>query len=319
MTLVSQQQSCRGFSTSSPAPDGSAVLRPYVLNWKPNSVQKKLLEDHERRLKRQGKSPADARRERLELTASLERDATWGTPWEQKIRRAIYADRRALRNLRVFIYGDGAEWAMMVRLSMWAHAGDQHPSMAETNREFLVPRDQVLSFLRERGHRGATHSELVKIWPNYATWFSALRRRGFKFEGTRFKALGGENDYRYVVKEEPTRYQLTKLSDEFARIARAIESLGNPPQLRDAWRYADMRARSNRFHQRSMEENPLNYRWKGLVEDEIIRVAGKHLKRVSYLMAIAQRIVWQSSRSTIDLSRVLFERLNKRVQRSAKK
>jgi hypothetical protein len=313
------QQSSRGSSTSSPDPDGSAVLRPYVLNWKPNSVQKKFLEDHERGLKRHGKSHADAKRERLELTASLERDATWGTPWEQEIRKAIYADRRALRHLRFFIYGDGAEWAMMIRLSMWAHAGDRQPSMAETNREFLVPRDQVLSFLRERGNRGATHSELVKIWPNYATWFTDLRRQGFKFESARIKALVGEDDFRYVVAEEPSRYQLTTVSDEFARIARAIEHLGRPSQLLEAWRYADMMARSKRFHQRSMEENPLNYRWKGLLEDDIIQVASKHLKRVTYLMAVAQRVVWQSSRSTVDLSRVLFERLNKRVQRSAKK
>lgn len=109
------------------------------------------------------------------------------------------------------------------------------------------------------------------------------------------------------------------MSDEFARIARAIEHLGRPRQLLEAWRYADRMARSNRFHQRSMEGNPLNYRWKGLVEDDIIQVAGKHLKRGTYLMAVAQRVVWQSSRSTVDLSSVLFERLKKRVQRSAKK
>lgn len=313
------RQSSRGSSNSSPAPDGSAVLRPYVLNWKPNSVQKKFLEDHERQLRRQGKSHADAKRERLELTASMERDATLGTPWEQEIRKAIYADPRALRHLRFLTSGDGEEWAMMIRLSMWAHAGDQHPSTARTIRELLVPRDQVLSFLRERGRRGATHSELVKIWPNYATWFTDLRLRGFKFGSTRIKALVGEQDSRYVLKEEPRRYQLTAISDEFSRIARAIENLGRPTQLREAWRYADMMARSKRFHKRSIEENPLNYRWKGLVEDDIIRVAGRHLKRVTYLMAVARRVVWQSSQSTVDLGKVLFERLNKRVQRSAKK
>jgi hypothetical protein len=316
---MKRQQSSRGSSTSSPAPDGSAVPRPYVLNWKPNSVQKKFLEDHERRLKRQGKSQAEAKRKRLELSASSERDATLGTPWEQEIRKAIYADHRAFRHLRFFIYGDGAEWAMMIRLSMWARAGDQHPSMTETNREFLVPRDQVLSFLRGRGHTGATHSELVKIWPNYATWFTELRRRGFKFESTRVKALVGGDDFHYVVKEEPRRYQLTTMSDEFTRIARAIESLGRPTRLRDAWGYADMMARSKRFLKRSMEENPLNYRWKGLVEDDIIRVAGNHLKRMTYLMAVAQKTVWKSAKSTDDLSKVLFQRLHKRIQRHAAK
>jgi hypothetical protein len=313
------QKSSRSSSSSSPVLDSGAVLKPYVVNWKPNSAQKKYLEDHERQSRRQGKSPADARRERLELTVSLERDATLGTPWEHEIRKAIYADLRALRHLRFLTNGDGAEWAMMVRLSEWAHAGNRHPSMAQKISEFLVPRDQVLSFLRERGHRGATHSELVKIWPDYATWFTDLRFRGFKFGSARIKALVGEDDFRYVVIEEPRRYQLTTMSDDYSRIARAIEHLGKPTQLREAWRYADMMARSKRFHKRKMEENPLNYRWKGLVEDEIVRVAGKHLKRVTYLMAVAQGIVWQSSRSTVDLSKVLFERLNKRVQRSAKK
>jgi hypothetical protein len=304
---------------SSLLPDGSGVLKPYVLNWRPNSVQKELLENHERRLRRQGQSQAEAKQGRLELTATLEREATWGTQWEQEIRKAIYADHRALRYLRFLLNGDGVEWTTIIRLSMWAHAGDEHPGTRESRRDLLIPRDQVLVYLRERSAKGATHAELAENWLSYGTYLIDLRRNGFKFQTIRFKNDRGENDYRYILKEDRKRYKLVTKRDEYARIARAIENLGNPPLLREAGRHAGMMSRSKAILGRRLEESPLSYRWKGLVEDDIIRVAGNHLKRMTYLMAVAQRTVWKSAKSTDDLSRVLFQRLHKRMQRHAEK
>jgi hypothetical protein len=294
-------------------------LEPYLSRWRPNSVQRQFLKRYEKRLLREGKSRAEANRLRLKLTADLERDAMWGTPSEQEIRQAIYADGRALRYLRFFIDGPGAEWAMIIRLSMWAHAEDQDPSTKESLRNLLIPRDQVLSFLRERGRRGTTHRELVRTWPSYGTGITELRDRGFAIDGVPIKTAEGEDDFRFVLTRDVKRHKLVKQQEEFARIAKAIEDLGSPAPLREAHDYAGTLSRSRRHYERSLQLSPLAYRWKGLLEDDIIRVAAGHLKRVTYLMAIAQRTVWHSAQSVDDIGTVLFERLNKRVQRSAKK
>lgn len=315
---MKNQRSLRGqIAVSSLTVD--ATPRPYILNWKPNSAQRQLFRDYEKRELRDGASRAVARRRRLELTAAFEQYATLGTPWEQEIRAAIYADPRALRYLRFFSERPGLEWATIIRISMWAHAGDEHPTMKEMNREVLVPRDQVLSFLRERGDQGVTHTELAKTWPHYSSALFELRQLGFKMESTQIRNSDGNDDWRYVLKEEPRRYKLVKNHEEFARIARAIESLGRPVRLREAWSYAGMMARSGRIHERRLKENPLGSRFRALLEDDIVRVAGHHLKRMTYLMAVAKKTVSHSSHHPENLRAVLFERLHKRVQRTSQK
>jgi hypothetical protein len=294
-------------------------LQPYLATWKPSSVQKQFLRRYERRLLGEGKSPDEATCLRVELTVQFEREATWGTPWEQEIREAIYADARALKHLQFFLDGPGSEWAMMIRLSMWAHAGDQDPSTKENLRGLLIPRDQVLSFLREQGPKGTTHTELVKAWPHYAIGLGDLRRRRFEIEGMPIKTARGEDDFRFVLTRDVKHHKLVKQHAEFARIATAIEDLGRPPLLHEAHKYAGTMARSKRHYERFLRESPLSYRWRGLLEDDIVQVAAGHLKRVTYLMAVAQKTVWHSAQSIDDLRTVLFERLSKRVQRSPKK
>ena len=296
-----------------------AMPGPYVLGWKPNSAQKRLLDRYEKNELRDGASQAEARRRRLDATATFERDATWGTPWEQEIRAAIYADPRALEYLRFFNDGPGAEWATIIRISMWAHAGDKHPSSSELQREFLVPHDQVLSYLRERVRTGVTHSELVKKWSSYATHFSELQRRGFEIEATRTRVALRKDEFRFFLKREPKRHKVEKRHEQYAQIARAIEILGKPSPFLQAWRDARIMARSIKLSERRVDQNPLAYRFKGLIEDDILRIAGHHLKRMTYLMAVAQKTVWRSPKSVNDLRYSLFERLNKRVQRLAPK
>jgi hypothetical protein len=293
--------------------------QPYIPKWKPNSVQKQFLDSFERRTLRENKSPTEAKHARLALAGIMGEEAMWGTPREQEIRKAIYADDRALGYLQLLTREPGEESAMIIRVSMWAYAGERHPAMEDDVRELLIPRDQVLSFFRERGSRGASHTELVKTWPHYGTAMSDLRQLGFQFESSRTKSAGGDEDFRYVLKKDVRNHRFVKQHEAYAQIARTIEKLGRPAPLQEACRHAGIMARTERLSERHLLASPLTFRWKGLVEDDILRVAGKHLKRVTYLMAVAQRAVWHSAQSTDSLSRVLFERLHKRAQRSSKK
>jgi hypothetical protein len=296
-----------------------ATPRPYILGWKPNSAQRQFLQRYERTELRGGASPEEAHRRRLELTSVIEREATLGTPWEVEIRAAIYTDLRALRCLRFFIDGPGAESAVIIRLSMWAHAGDRHPATRDMQSECLVPRDQVLQYLREKRHNGATHAELVSKWGSYATHFGDLRRLGFEIKTTRTSNPQGDDEFRFYLVNEPKRHKLLKQHELYSQIARGIEILGKPRLLREAWHHAVVVARSKKLHEQRLEESPLARRFKGLMEDDILRVAGHHLKRMTYLMAIAQKTVSHSTQHPESLRTVLFERLHKRAQRSAPK
>ena len=206
----------------------SATLQPYISNWRANSVQQQFLRRLERRELREGKSPTQARRSRLEFTKIMAEEAMWGTPREREIREAIYADSRALSYLRLLARMPGEEPAMIIRISMWAYAGEQHPAIEDDLRELLIPRDQVLSFFRQRGDQGTSHTELVKKWPHYGTAMCDLRQLGFQFESTRITGAGGDYDFRYVLRKDVTNHRLVRQHEVYAQIARAIESLENP-------------------------------------------------------------------------------------------
>ncbi|HKD62438.1 MAG TPA: hypothetical protein VKB40_00275 [Candidatus Acidoferrales bacterium] len=277
---------------------------------------------YERRQLREGKSPAAAKRARLEFAYLIKQIAIRGTLWEQEIRMAIHTDRRALRNLRYFVKKDQncpkleSEFNLIVMLSMWAHAQDWNSDRSEMrgHRRRFIPRDEFLLFLRQRGANGATHGELItdKVWQDYAMYSSELRMMGFKIETTQIKTSGGNRDCRFVLKEEPKRHKLVTKREEFARIAKAIQNLGRPPWLREVWRLTSTMARMEAGFDRHQKEESAAARLKQTFEDDLVRLAGTHLKRMTYLMGLADATAHNLKNPASLLGERLFVRLQRR-------
>jgi hypothetical protein len=299
-------------------------LPPFLSEWKASLGQKRLLRRYERRQLREGKSPAAAKRARLAYADLMKHTDMWGTPWEQEIRRAIYNNRRALLHLRYFVKKDRdlpeleSEFQLIILLSMWAHAHDGNSGRLEMrgHRYRFIPRDEFLLFLRERGANGATHSELSrnKIWRHYATYATELRMKGFKIETTRIKTARGNNDFRFVLKEEPESHKLVTKREEFTRIAKAIENLGRPPWLREAWRCSSIMARMEIGFDHHSEEGLATARLKEAYEDDLVRLFGsQHLNRMTYLMGLADATAHNLKCPASLLGERLFSRLHRRL------
>ena len=297
-------------------------LPPFLSEWKASLGQKRLLRKYERRQLREGKSPAAAKRGRLEYANLMKQTDMWGTLWEQEIRRAIYGDRRALLHLRYFVKKNRnrpeleSEFQLIILLSMWAHAQDWDSDRLEMrgHRCRFIPRDEFLLLLRERGANGVTHGELSKnkIWQHYARYASDLRIKGFKIETTRIKTVRGKNDFRFVLKEEPSHKLVTK-REEFARIAKAIGNLGTPPWLREVWLRTSVLARMEVGFDLQLKERPVASRLKEAYEADLVRLAGTHLNRMTYLMGLADATAHNLKSPASLLGEPLFSRLHRRL------
>lgn len=282
--------------------------------------QRRLLRRYERRLLAEGKSPTEAKRARLTLTALFKNQDMWGTPWENKIRSAIHRDRRALRHLRYLVREQhehselDAEFHLIVRLSMWAHVHDWNPSLPRMRKDKFVPRDELLLFLRDRGAKGATHSELLKRWPYYATYFSDLRAKGFEFTSTRRESIEGDQDFRrFVLKEPNKRFRYASRHQEYEQIAKAIENLGKPPVLREAGAYARRMAKNElALDDVSLSQQSRAIRFKRIFQDDLLQFYGSHLKRITYLMAVADKTAHNLDTPVEKLAEPLFWTLHRR-------
>jgi hypothetical protein len=228
---------------------------------------------------------------------------------EKRILAAIYADRKAEKELQYFSKKrDYPEWAQIVRLGMWASAQGKHPSLRDHEMELLVPRDKILSALRYAKGDGVSDVELSKL--STRSWLLELRQE----KGIKLRRFPDVQGWRTVLEREPRPRRLRKQSDVFREIRERIELLGNPAPLEEAHRYVSATSRTLRFIERDDANSALND-FARVMEDEFLRVAGSHLKRMAYLMAVAQKVVKGDPRATLYLAGQLFERLNKRQQR----
>lgn len=177
-----------------------------------------------------------------------------------------------------------------------------------------MPRDRVLNLLRDRKSSGATTDELSKLTPRWNSHVGNLRE-----EGSTIKGVSGKDGWRLVLIEERRKLRRRKLvtqSEEYARIARAIENLDYPAKWRNAWQLATRTARLLRRDWRLMEESPNFSQYTLTLEDGFLQFAGKHLKRWTYLMAVAKTAVKGGQTPVPDLAQSLFETLHKRLTRS---
>jgi hypothetical protein len=271
------------------------------------------LTQYEKRLIRSGKTRAEAKQCR-EQVAEVIAAIRCESPWELEIRDGLAADRKAERHLRFFERQGHPIQAQIIKLTMWAHSGWCQARLERKSTELLVPRDRVLELLRERQNQGATEADLARLSP--CNHVGELRRQGFNI-----KAVKETNDsWRYVLIEDGGKRprKLVTQSQEYARVARAIENLGQPPELREAWRFSSSRARLYRHYENSLQESSASSDPTQAIESDFLRFAGRHLKRWTYLMAVAQTTAQQRKKKDIpDLARRLFETLRKRLTRSS--
>lgn len=230
---------------------------------------------------------------------------------EKQIRAAIEVDRKAEKEFRFFIAKGHQVWALLSRLEAWIDTQGEHHTIRDQAMEILVPRDRVLLALRTAGQKGLLDTELRKISPR--TWLLELRKEGVTFD--RFK--DGEI-WRTVLTREPTQRKPVKLSDVYRDISQKIELLGNPPPFEETGRIAGTMSRLLRFHERDLRVSPFND-FRRVMEEDLARVAGCHLKRMAYLMAITWQAVKSDQRSKRDLAETFFWRLDQRRRRATRK
>ncbi|HXQ26678.1 MAG TPA: hypothetical protein VN822_09750 [Candidatus Acidoferrales bacterium] len=278
------------------------------------SAQRKILRGYERFLLRHGTKKRELKRKvRRYAEAIQQADVQRLNPLEQSLLDAIRADGRAARNLRFFKSKGHPEWAVIVRLGMWVRAKGEHPSLREQKLELLVPRDQILFLLRDRAGKGVSEAELRQISPQWGTWFFQLRR-----EGIHIKASGEVGQRQFTIAGERKQRKLVKKHEVFRQIARSIELLGKPSVMQDAWNFAGRMSRIERFSDERLDESKLND-FPRLMEDDLGQFADRHLKRMAYLMAVAQKTSRPSIWETSSLADHLFEKLKKRRDRAAGK
>lgn len=278
---------------------------------KRDPVLEATLERYEKKLIRSGKTRAEAKRSREQLAAAIVSES----PRERAIRDAIAADRKAKLSLRFFESRGHPIEAQIAKLTIWAHSGLHSTTLSvlDESTQRFIPRDRVLKLLRERGDQGATTTDLARLGP--CNHVSDLRRQGFNIKAVKEK----DGSWRYVLREEGGK-RLRKLVtqwQEYASIARAIESLGKPSQLIEAWRFSLGMARLLRHHQNSLETSSVFKEPSPTLENDFLGFAGKHLKRWTYLMAVAQAVARRRTKEDIpEMARRLFEVFHKRLSRS---
>lgn len=238
------------------------------------------------------------------------------TPHEEQVYRAVKRDPRASRNLRYFVDKGASERSLIIQLSMWAHAGDEHPAMARLRAELLVPRDRLLLFLRECGDRGATHTELSKVSPRYATHMQELRRMGCEF-----RRSGRDTDFRTVLTRERgnRKRRLVTMEEAYRKVVRGIEELGQPAPLLPAWHHAVTLAQVNQQYAAHLQETPLAD-FRRHLEDQFVGGFENHLRLLTYLMATAEKAAKPNTSDTVPgLAQQLFQKLSKRLSRLREK
>jgi hypothetical protein len=234
-----------------------------------NPTQRQILKRYEKTCIKLGYSrPETNTRVKRYVEAMRDANLQVPTPREETIRDAIYADRRAERELRFFIRQGHSDSSQLWRLREWIDSQGEHPSVRRERMNLLVPHDRELAALRDAGGGG----------------FSAARK-------------------------------LVNQSDVFSDIAKKIELLGNPTPLQEAYRHASAMSQVLRFNETALKDSPLNDFCR-LMEDDLGRVAGQHLKRMTYLMAVTWKVIRNDHRSTLGLARMFFERLNQRRRRA---
>jgi hypothetical protein len=268
------------------------------------------LKRYEKKLTRSGKTRAEAKHSREQFAAAIVSES----PWERAIRDAIAADRKAERFLQFFASQGHPIQAQITKLTMWAHAGLSSATLSvlDESTQRLISRDRVLKLLRERKNQGATGSELAKVAPR--NHVGDLRR-----EGCEIRAVRQAGDWCYLLLRERGKRsrKLVTEAEEYTKVARAIERLGKPPQLLEAWRFTLKMARLCRHHQISLETPPAFRRYQRTLGEDFLGFAGRHLKRWTYLMAVAQTVAQRREKKDIpDLARRLFETFRKRLIRS---
>jgi len=216
--------------------------------------------------------------------------------------------------LRFFASQGNPIQAQITKLTMWAHAGLRSATLSvlDESTQQLIPRDRVLKLLRERRDQGATTTDLAQLDPR--NHVGELRRQGFNIKAV--KETNGS--WRYVLREEGGKRprKLVTQSQEYAKIARSIENLGKPSWLIEAWRSSLSMARFLRHHQNSLETSSVFKAPRRTLEDDFLGFAGKHLKRWTYLMAVAEKAAGGLQTHAGNLQRSIFERLHKRLIRS---
>ncbi len=269
------------------------------------------LAQYEKRLIRSGKTPSEAKRSKEELAAAI----VCESPREREIRDALAADHKAERHLRFFERQGHPIQAQITKLTMWARADLWSATMSvlDESTQQLIPRDRVLKLLRERRDQGATDADLARLGP--CNYVGELRRRRFNIKAV--KETNGS--WRYVLREEGGKrsHKLVTQSQEYTNIARAIENLGKPSQLIEAWRFSLSMARLLRHHQNIREKSSTFREPRRTFEDDFLGYAGQHLKRWTYLMAVAWTTARRRQKSDIpDLAQRLYETFRKRLIRS---
>lgn len=237
------------------------------------------------------------------------------TPHEEQVYQAVKRDPRAARNLEYFVGKGASERGLIIQLAMWAHAGDKHPAMARLREDLIVPRDRLLIFLRERGDRGATHTELCKVSPRYVTHMRELCRMGCEF-----RRSGRDADSRTALVRERGRgkRQLVTMEEAYRKVARGIEELGQPAPLLPAWSHALRLARVDQRYAAYLKGSPLG-NFRRYLEDRFLDGFGSHLHRWTYLMAVSEKAAKGLSIEVPLLARQLFVPLRKRLQRLREK
>ncbi len=272
------------------------------------------LKRYEKRLIRSGKSRAEAKRF-VERLAGVVQALVAESPWEREIRRALEGDRKAKRNLQFFASQGHPIQARITQLTMWAHAGlwSATLSVLDESTQRFIPRDRVLKLLRERGEEGATKAELARLGPR--NYVDELRRERLNIEA--IKETDGS--WRYVLRGEGRKRPRSLVTQwqEYANVATAIENLGKPSQLIEAWRFSSEMTRLLRHHQSYPETSPIFKESRATLEADFLGFAGKHLKRWTYLMAVAHTVARPLERETIPgRAQKLFEAFHKRLTRS---
>jgi len=270
------------------------------------------LNRYEKKLIRSGETRAKEKRSRERLAAAIVSES----PWERAIRDAIAADRKAERCGRFFASRGHPIQAQITKLTMWAYAGLRSATLSvlDESTQRFIPRDRVLKLLRERGDQGATTADLARLGP--CNHVGELRRQGFNIKAVKET----DGSWRYVLREEGGKRpcKLVTQWQEYASIARAIENLGKPSQLIEAWRFSLGMARLLRHHQNSLETSPAFKEPRRTLEDDFLAFARKHLKRWTYLMAVAQTVAQSRAKKHIpETARRLSEAFRKRLIRSS--
>ena len=271
------------------------------------------LAQYEKRLIRSGKTRAEAKRRREQLAAVIAA-IRCESPWEREIRDALAADPKAERHLRFFKRQGHPIQAQIIKLTMWAHSGWWQAHLERKNTELLIPRDRVLKLLRERRNQGATEADLARLSPSNQV--GHLRREGFNIKAV--KLTNGSWRYVFIENGGKRPRKLVTQSQEYARVAKAIENLGQPPELREAWLLSAKRANLYRHYQNRLKESSASSDPGQAIEGDFLGFAGRHLKRWAYLMAVAQTAARQQEKIGIPaLAQRLFETFRKRMTRSS--